>query len=289
MNTSLEAPISTQGLLYNKSQQICGYADDLNIMGRTVISVKECLLSLEETAKEVGLRINEDKTKMMVQNRQQRNRLGQNITMGECNFEVVRNFTYLGSIMTFDSDEVIEIRKRITTGNSAFYSLMPIMKSRNVHRKTKIKLYKTLIRTVATYGSESWTLTNKNADMLDIFERKILRKIYGPTNEDGIWRIRYNHELYQLYREPRLSEYIRLKRLKWAGHVQRMPDERVAKKALNGRPGGRRLVGKPRLRWEDAVSRDAQELLNTRSWRRASLDRDLWRRKIEEARTRFES
>lgn len=122
--------------------------------------------------------------------------------------------------------------------------------------------------------------------MLDKFERKVLRKIYGPVKEDEAWRIRYNHELYQLYKEPPLSTHIKLRRLQWAGHVQRMPEHRVAKKAFSELPGGKRGAGRPRARWEDGVARSTQEM-GRKNWRRASEDRDGWRRSIEEAKARF--
>jgi hypothetical protein len=65
------------------------------------------------------------------------------------------------------------------------------MKSRELNRSSKLKIYKTLIRPVVTYGSETWTLTSRNEQQLKIFEGKILRKIFGPIqDEDGIWRIR---------------------------------------------------------------------------------------------------
>lgn len=121
---------------------------------------------------------------------------------------------------------------------------------------------------------------------LDSFERKMLCKIYGAVNENGHW-IRFNHELYDLHKEPRLSVHIKLMRLRWAGHVQRMPNMRVPKKALIAQPGGKRPVRKPRLRWEESVARDARELLNVRSWRSASGNREEWKRKIEEARARL--
>lgn len=88
-----------------------------------------------------------------------------------------------------------------------------MFKSRNIHRKIKIRIYKTIIRTVVAYGCESWSITNKSADMLDRFERKILRKIFGPMREEGTWRARYSHELYQLYGEAKLSMYIKIQRL----------------------------------------------------------------------------
>ena len=70
--------------------------------------------------------------------------------------------------------------------------------------------------------------------MLNTFERKILRRIYGPTHERGCWRPRWNNELYSLYKEPNIVEDIKIRRLEWAGHIIRMEEERIPKKVLNG-------------------------------------------------------
>lgn len=133
-------------------------------------------------------------------------------------FEEVQDFIYLGSVITMDNDEAKDVRERIKAVNKAYLSLLPIMKSRNVYNNIKVMLYKTLIRSVVTYGGEAWSMTQQISNDLDAFERKILRRIYGPVQE-GVWRIRYNHELYQLYKTPKLSEYVRFMRLRWAGHV----------------------------------------------------------------------
>lgn len=72
------------------------------------MAVREAFANLQETAREVGLIINEDKIKFMVQIRR-RNRLGQNVNIGDHNFEVVNNFSYLDSVLSADNDENREI------------------------------------------------------------------------------------------------------------------------------------------------------------------------------------
>jgi len=73
------------------------------------------------------------------------------------------------------------------------------MKSRALNRNSKLKTYKSLIRPVVTYGCEAWTLTTRDEQYLRIFERRILRKIFSPVqNEDGSLRIRMNHEQNEL-------------------------------------------------------------------------------------------
>jgi len=67
------------------------------------------------------------------------------------------------------------------------------MKSRALNRSSKLQIYTTLVRPAVTYGCEAWTLTSRNEQQLRIFERKILRKIFSPVqDENGIWRIRKN-------------------------------------------------------------------------------------------------
>ena len=70
------------------------------------------------------------------------------------------------------------------------------MKSRALNRSSKLKIYESLKRPVVIYGCEAWTLTNRDEQHLRIFERRILRKIFGPVqNEDGFRRIGMNYEL----------------------------------------------------------------------------------------------
>jgi hypothetical protein len=87
--------------------------------------------------------------------------------------------------------------------------------------------------------------------VLDVSERKVLRKIYEPLLVNGQWRNRYNHEIYKLHRENELPRNIRLRRDQWVGHVMGMRDETVTNKALKGYVEGRRPVGRPRRRWLD--------------------------------------
>jgi hypothetical protein len=69
------------------------------------------------------------------------------------------------------------------------------------------------------YGAEAWALSKVDEARLGVFERKILRRIYGPLCEGELWRSRYNEELYHLYDEIDLVTAIRISRPRWAGHI----------------------------------------------------------------------
>jgi len=87
-------------------------------------------------------------------------------------------------------------------------------------------MYKTMIRPVVTYSSETWTLTVKDENNRYIFERQILRKIFGSVNIDNIWRIRKNMEIDKLIEGADIMRLIKAKRIKWLWHIQRMDQAR---------------------------------------------------------------
>jgi hypothetical protein len=89
-----------------------------------------------------------------------------------------------------------------------------------------------------------------------VFERKILRRIFGPTKENQIWRIKTNEELDKLIKYRNIVNYIKTQRLSWFGHVQRMPDTRTVKKIFQWNPLTKRSQGRPTYRWEDNIKQD---------------------------------
>jgi hypothetical protein len=85
-----------------------------------------------------------------------------------------------------------------------------------------------------------------------------------------------------LYKDLNIVEDIKIIRLGWAGHVIRMEEGRIPKKVLNGKFHNR-PVERPRIRWEDAVHKDALQTLGTRGWRRRAENWDEWRQLLREA------
>jgi len=98
-------------------------------------------------------------------------------------------------------------------------------------------MYKTLVRPVVTYACETWLLKENIKTKLKVFERKVLRRIYGPTKQKhGTWRIKTNEELNRLTDNKNIINYIKAQRLAWFGHVHRMPDTSMVKKYMSGHP-----------------------------------------------------
>jgi len=87
----------------------------------------------------------------------------------------------------------------------------------------KIQLYITLICPVITYGAEAWPLRKIEEKKLLVFERNVLRKIFGPVKdrETGEWRTRKNEELERLFRKENIFNVVRNQRIQWTGHAMR--------------------------------------------------------------------
>jgi len=105
------------------------------------------------------------------------------IEIGRYYFESVDSFTYLGSLVTGDSNVSEEITSHFIVTNRSYFGLKLLLKSQLLSRKTKILTYRTLVRPIVTYATETWTVTKDNERRLRIFIRKILCRIYGPICE----------------------------------------------------------------------------------------------------------
>jgi hypothetical protein len=133
-----------------------------------------------------------------------------------------------------------------------------------------------------TYGCEAWKL-NRDEQYLIMFECKILRKIFGPVqNEDGSWRITMNHELSELIGNADIVRFIKSIRIAWPGHVMRMDEKRTPKRVLEWKPVGRRIRGRPRKRWIEYIE-EVIQVMGIRGWRKLSKERREWRRITEKA------
>ena len=151
-----------------------------------------------------------------------------------------------------------------------------------ISRNSKLQIYRTFVRPVVTYGSESWTLTMEGERKLAVFERKILRKIYGPVKENELWRIRRNDELEAIIKGENIVRFIKCQRIRWLGHIERMQDTAIPKNMLYGKLFATRRRGRPKMRWLDEVSMDLRKM-GVKERRDRARTREAWRHTVEEA------
>jgi len=116
-----------------------------------------------------------------------------------------------------------------------------LLSSRLLSKNLKIKIYRTIILPVVLYGCETLSLTLREEKKLRVFENKVLRRIFGPRRDEvtGDWRRMHNEELNDLYSSPNIVRVIKSRRIRWAGHVARMGEERGVYRILVGKPEGK--------------------------------------------------
>jgi len=229
------------------NESILAYADDVVILGNTRQEIIQTTSELLEVSKKMGLCVNQEKTKFMVLSRSNENQY--NLQVGNLTFEKVENFKYLGVNINSNSDMHQEISERIASGNRCYHSISKLLKSKLLSRKSKTLLYTSYLRPVITYACETWSSTKGDDNRLAIFERKVLRNIFGPiyNTELGIFERRKNEDLYSLFLKPNITTYIKIKRMEWFGHVWRA-DNDIIKKVLTETIQKKRPIVRPRTR-----------------------------------------
>jgi hypothetical protein len=140
--------------------------------------------------------------------------VGQSVAIGDKHFEVVKDFVYLGSLMTPTNDVILKIQRRIQTANRCFFGLRNHMRSSYLSRQTKFTIHKILIHPVLCYGSETWVVTKRDENQLLVFEKKVLQIICGPKIENGVCRRRYIPELDKEFNSPNALNVTKTSRLR---------------------------------------------------------------------------
>jgi hypothetical protein len=130
----------------------------------------------------------------------------------------VAKFKYLGTTLTYQNDIHDEMKSRLNSENACYYSVQNLLSSHLMSKKLKIKIYNTVILPVLLYGCKTWSLSLREEHRLRVFENRML--IFGHRREeDGSWRKLHNDELHSLYSLPNIIRVMKLRRMRWAGHM----------------------------------------------------------------------
>jgi hypothetical protein len=206
--------------------------------------------------------MNPEKTKYMLVSRCQKAGERQSIKIGNMSFESAAKFKYLGTTLTDQNCIHDDIKSRLNSGNTCYHSVQSLLSSRLLSRNVKVKIYKTIILPVVLYGCKTWSLTLREEHRLRAFENRVLRRIFGLKRDEvtGEWRKLHNEELHNLYSSQDIIRQVKSRRMRWAGHVARMGEDRKVYKVLVGKPEGKKTLGRPRRRWEDGIRMDLGEI-----------------------------
>ena len=217
--------------------------------------------------------MNVKKTKMMVLNGEVKEPI---MLRGE-KIDVENSFPYLGvTIKPQQSSAGEEVAARIAKAIRLFKSLYhPLWKRKQVSVKTKMAIYRSAVLPVLLYGSETWVLSVKESERLEVFQMKCLRQILGITK----FHHQRNEDIRARTEQCKVGELVTRSRLRWLGHVTRMKEGRLPPRLLFGRIEGVSRKGRPVLRWRDMIQSDLKKR-KVKSWYNVVQDRAAWRRVV---------
>jgi hypothetical protein len=216
------------------------YADDVSIVGENIDTIKKHTEILSDASKKTGLEVNPEKTKYMLMSCSQKVGQKHGIKIANRSFEDVAKFRHFRTTLTDQNYMHEEIKSGLNSGNTCYHSVQSLLSSRLLSRNLKVKIYETIILPVILYGCETWSLTSREEHRLGVFENRVLRRLSGPKwNEvTGEWRKLHNGELHNLDSSSDIIRQIKSRRMRWAGHVARMVEERNVYRVLVGKPEG---------------------------------------------------
>jgi hypothetical protein len=127
-------------LKLNGTHQLLVYADDVNILGGSIHSIKKNAQDLVIASKVIGLEVNAEKTKYMVMFRNQNAGHNHIIHIDNNSFDRVEEFKYLGATLTYRNSIHEEIKSRLKSGNACYHSVQNLLSSRLLSKNTKIRV-----------------------------------------------------------------------------------------------------------------------------------------------------
>jgi hypothetical protein len=200
---------------------------------------------VEAAAEEYGLKINASKTKVMTNTDEVLE-----VFVAGVGLKQVDNFTYLGSKISNDAKCSGDVKSRLAMGMAVMVKLTKVWKNKSISTQTKLRLMKSLVWSVATYGCESWTLKKSEEKLIQSFENKCTRKLLRIS-----WTLKLTTEqVYRLARtSPKLLGSIKARKLSYFGHIIRLPQDCIENAIMLGHVEGYRRRGRPRINWIDNI------------------------------------
>lgn len=231
----------------------CAFADDLVIFARNENELRSNLRIWNEKLVEKKLKINEEKTKIMVSGKSDRK---VNIELNGKAIEQVDNFKYLGVRLDSKGNHEIEINDRIDSAAKVYHSLRnSFLGKREVSLKAKMSIYRAVFVPILTFGCESWVLTKRLKSKIQSIEMKYLRRVLGVTRRD---RIRNDTIREQLKVQP-VAKWIENCQLRWYGHLKRMEDKRPVKRVWEAKSQKRKNRGRPKTTWNRNIEKIVED------------------------------
>nr|pir hypothetical protein T06C10.5 - Caenorhabditis elegans [Caenorhabditis elegans] len=256
------------------------FDDDIVLIANHPNTASKMLQELVQKCSEVGLEINTGKTKVL------RNRFADpsKVYFGSpspnTQLDDVDEYIYLGRQINAQNNLMPEIHRRRRAAWAAFNGIKNTTDS-ITDKKIRATLFDSIVLPALTYGSEAWTFTKALSERVRITHASLERRLVGITLTQQRERDLHREDIrtMSLVRDP--LNFVKKRKLGWAGHVARRKDGRWTTLMTEWRPyGWKRPVGRPPMRWADSLrkeitTRDADGEVIT-PWSTIAKDRKEW-------------
>lgn len=231
------------------------FADDVVLMASSACDLQHSLDRLAAECEAAGMKISTTKSEAMTLSRKP---VDCPLRVGNESLAQVKEFKYLGVLFASEGTMEREIGRRIGAAGAVLRSLYrTVVTKRELSRKAKLSIYRSIFVPTLTYGHEGWVMTERTRSRIQAAEMSFLRRVAGFSLRD---RVRSSVIREGLGLEPLLL-CLERSQLRWFGHLVRMPTGRLPWEVFQARPVGRRPRGRPRTRWRDYISTLAWERL----------------------------
>ena len=191
-------------------------------------------------------------------------------------------FCYLGSFLTRECNDNVDVDARINLASRAFGKLRKcLFASTSISYKAKKFVYECLILAILLYGAEHWCLTESLFRKLRVFHARCVRAMCRVNRlHTRVYRIRTSDLLNRLSLQS-IDSYVNRRQLRWLGHVARMEPQRLPRKMLTSWVPSKRPRGAPNFTYGRGIYKCLRKVgLSKNDWYQKALNRLDWRRII---------
>jgi len=222
------------------------FADDQSLIHMDREELQQHTDRLNTACEKYGMKISLQKTESMVVSRSPKIA---DISINDTTLHQTREFKYLGSIFTEDGSMNREIETRCQKANNVTYQMGPLLTHSSIPMEVKRTLINSIFIPTLCYQAQTWTLNKKTERKIITTEMKCLRRAAKVSRRDKI----RNVEVRKMVGIQPTMNFIQEQRLRWFGHLMRMPPNQPALKCYNSQLSGTRARGRPRKRWMDGI------------------------------------
>ena len=254
------------------------FADNVAVYATTREMLEQVAGVFVRTAKEWGLTVSLEKTKLLAVGRQLKPEDSQPVKLEEGEIATVEEFTYLGSSITSDGEVHSDVVARLGKASRAFGCLRSaVFKNQQLSTKIKREVYRAVVLSTLLYGAETWTVKAESVRRPRGFHNRCIWTIMGVSRLQQ-WKEKItSRELAESFgMTENMTEILRRHRLRWVGHMARMDDSRMPKQLLYGELVKPRPRHGTKRRWRDLAVADIQTIGVARTWYEVAQNRKEW-------------